>query len=108
MGNLVLREVEIMDSTARSVSVTRSEEFFFVEGGVRAGLAEVIMVPARRARVKRVSWISWRLGVVSAILKERFSMDEEEFRRSSTGVGEWHGLSGRVLKERTMLMVEPI
>ena len=43
--------MEIISSTARSVSVTRSEEFFLVEMGERRGLAVVTMVPARRARV---------------------------------------------------------
>ena len=43
--------MEIISSTALSVSVTRSEEFFLVEMGERVGLAVVIMVPARRARV---------------------------------------------------------
>ncbi len=51
-----------MSSTALSVAVTRSEEFFFVSTGLRWGLAEVIMVPARIAREKRKSWISCRLG----------------------------------------------
>ena len=62
--------MEIISSTALSVSVTRSEEFFLVEMGERVGLAVVIMVPARRARVYRVSWMSWRLGVGEVILKE--------------------------------------
>ena len=54
--------MEIISSTALSVSVTRSEEFFLVS--IVEGLAVVIMVPARRAREKRKSWISGRFGGV--------------------------------------------
>ena len=49
-----------MSSTALSVSVTRSEEFFFVSTVV--GLADVIISPALLAIVRRKSWISWRFG----------------------------------------------
>lgn len=49
-----------MSSTALSVSVTKSEEFFFVS--ILVGLAEVIMSPALRASSKRKSWILLRSG----------------------------------------------
>ena len=49
-----------MSSTALSVSVTRSEEFFLVS--ILEGLAEVTMSPAFRAREKRKSWIALRSG----------------------------------------------
>ena len=51
-----------MSSTALSVSVTRSLEFFFVSTGREEGFAEVIMWPALMARVKRRSRIFWRSG----------------------------------------------
>ena len=43
--------MEIISSTAWSVSLTSSEELFLGETGDRRGVAVVIMVPARRARV---------------------------------------------------------
>lgn len=49
-----------MSSTALSVSVTRSDEFFFVSTVL--GLAEVIISPAFWAMVMRKSWISCRFG----------------------------------------------
>ena len=55
-----------MSSTALSVSVTRSEEFFFVSTVL--GFAEVIISPAFWAMLRRKSWISCRFG--SSILRD--------------------------------------